>query len=77
MAKKENVHLKLSEELAGIDVELDKAMEALSETNLRIDTFLSDDEGDGTEVPQDEADEVTSDTQAESTSEPETTETTN
>ncbi len=47
MKKKEDVHLQLSEELASIDIELDKAMEALSETNHRIDSFLNgDEEGD-------------------------------
>ena len=41
--KKEDVHLQLSEELAGIDAELERAMDALSQTNDRIDSFLNDD----------------------------------
>lgn len=41
--KKENVHLKLSEELEGIDAELGDAMDALSATNDRIDAYLNDD----------------------------------
>ena len=41
MAKKDNVHLRLSEELSGIDAELELAMEALSSTNQRIDDFLN------------------------------------
>lgn len=41
--KKDNVHLKLSEELEGIDAELGDAMDALSATNERIDSFLNDD----------------------------------
>jgi hypothetical protein len=40
--KKEDVHLQLSEELVGIDAELDRAMEALSATNFRIDAFLNE-----------------------------------
>ena len=60
MAKKEDVHLKLSEELEGIDADLDKAMEALSETSQRIDAFLNQGVGgeDGSEsrfVEMDEA----------------------
>ena len=43
MVKKENVHLKLTEELSEIDSELEDAMEALSETNQRIDAYLNDD----------------------------------
>jgi uncharacterized protein YfcZ (UPF0381/DUF406 family) len=41
MAKKDTVHLRLSEELSDIDAELEKAMEALTNTNERIDTFLN------------------------------------
>ena len=48
----------MSEELAGIDIELDKAMEALSETNHRIDSFLNDDapipERIAAELPEDD-----------------------
>lgn len=43
MVKKDNVHLKLTEELSEIDSELEDAMEALSETNQRIDSYLNDD----------------------------------
>jgi hypothetical protein len=59
MAKKESVHLKLSKELEGIDAELDKAMEALSEASLRIDAFLDGEEAREveTEIPAVEADE--------------------
>lgn len=42
MAKKDNVHLQLTEELNSIDAELEDAMEALSATNHRIDSFLND-----------------------------------
>ncbi len=51
MGKKEDVHLKLSEELEGIDAELEEAMEAVSETSQRIDAFL-DQEEQGEEEPQ-------------------------
>ena len=44
MKKKDNVHLQLSEELVEIDEELGQAMEALSETNQRIDSFLNGEE---------------------------------
>ena len=44
MTKKQDVNLQLSEELAGIDAQLDQALEALSETNQRIDSFLNPDE---------------------------------
>ena len=47
MAKKDNVHLQLSEELVDIDAELELAMEALSDTNQRIDTFLNEGDEDG------------------------------
>ena len=59
MAKKDNVHLQLSEELAGIDAELDEAMEALSETNHRINSFLNGEEveSDAPKVPAAEMDD--------------------
>ncbi|MFP6584113.1 MAG: hypothetical protein VCD00_16365 [Candidatus Hydrogenedentota bacterium] len=44
MVKKDNVHLKLTEELSEIDSELDDALEALSTTNQRIDAYLNGDE---------------------------------
>ena len=50
MAKKENVHLQLSQELSGIDADLEKAIEALTETNHRIDSFLNEEDGEQTEL---------------------------
>lgn len=47
MAKKENVHLQLSEELSDIDAELERAMEDLSDTNQRINDFLNDEDEEG------------------------------
>mgnify|MGYP001278397919 CR=1 FL=1 len=44
MSKKENVHLQLTQELESIDADLDKAIDDLTETNLRIDTFLNGEE---------------------------------
>jgi hypothetical protein len=58
MAKKDNVHLKLSEELVDIDAELELAMESLSDTNQRIDTFLNEGEEDG-QIEIKEAAEIT------------------
>ena len=52
--KKDNVHLKLSEELEGIDAELSNAMDALSATNERIDSYLND----GAEIPARDAAEL-------------------
>ena len=71
MAKKENVHLQLSEELSDIDDELEQAMEALSDTNQRIDDFLNENEEEEEESPTEitiEEDSTTS-TEDEDTSE--------
>lgn len=74
---KDNVHLKLSEELEGIDAELDLAMEALSATNDRIDTYLNgggelpEHDDSAAELPEvdDDATELPDDERAEETAE--------